>query len=374
MSQPETESNDRRAEELEKAPEKTPTKEGRGDAPGVPLATEGIFSPVVSPAVKKEKKSPPCLAQIKYSTLCDPPEKTKSKVESVLTVGINAAEKSEPANYTTLVISGGSSKGFIALGALQYAQDHFYLDQIKTFIGTSIGAIIGYFLALGLSPTEVLVDICVNHVGKEFEYYNLSNVLNGEGFFSFDILLKHMERATIEKVGRYLTLGEIWKIYGKKLIFCTYNLTLGKVEYLSPDTYPEMPALIAIRMSSNLPLVFEKFHYMGSTYIDGGFADNFPLHLANRPGEKILAINMMPNVLGLTQEKEKSLASFIHHLLFIPTIHLVKNQLAHAPANCDVIEIVRPDAQMVELMVENKEKLNLFSRGYRQCRKFFERK
>ena len=39
-------------------------------------------------------------------------------------------------NYDTLVLSGASQKGFLILGALQYAFDNFFLNEINIFIGT----------------------------------------------------------------------------------------------------------------------------------------------------------------------------------------------------------------------------------------------
>ena len=48
-------------------------------------------------------------------------------------------------DFDTLVLSGGSSKGILILGALQYAYDNFLLNKIYKYIGTSIGSIICFF-------------------------------------------------------------------------------------------------------------------------------------------------------------------------------------------------------------------------------------
>ena len=278
----------------------------------------------------------------------------------------------EPINYTTLVISGGTNKGNIALGSLQYAYDHNYLDRVKTYIGTSIGSAITYLLAIGYTPREIMVYLCINHVGEEFKHYNLSKLINGEGSFSFDIVGKHLEKMTLEKRGRFYTLKDVYDIFGKKLIFPTYNLTKGHKEYLSIDTYPEIPALIAVKMSSLLPLIFEKFRYMNSTYIDGGFAVNFPLEIANKPGEKVLGINMLPKQAGLTHEEENDMFIYINHLMFTPVLELVRNQLERKSKNCDVIEILYSYENPLKLDLSQIEKLNLFSMGYRKAKKFFE--
>ena len=301
----------------------------------------------------------------------EPISKIENKFNQVfISLPKEIEKRPDPINYTTLVVSGGSVKGHIALGVLQYALDRHYLDYVKTYIGTSIGSAISYLLAIGYTPRDILVYLCVNHVGEEFKYYNMVKVINGEGSFSFDIISKHLEKMTLEKIGHYLTFREVFTILGKKLIFTTYNETQGYGEYLSVDTYPDMPVLVAVQMSSLLPFVFEKFRYMGSSYIDGGIFDNFPLLQAQK-GEKILGINMLPRQHGLSPEKEKDLFGYIHHLMFTPVMELVKIQTKNKPENCDIIEIIDKDEIPLKLNLDNKEKLNYFSKGYQHAKKFF---
>lgn len=281
-------------------------------------------------------------------------------------------KKPEPINYTTLVVSGGSTKGNIALGCLQYAYDHHYLTKVKTYVGTSIGSAITYLLAIGYTPREIIVYLCMNHVGEEFKHYNLVKVINGEGSFSFDIIGKHIEKMTLEKWGRYFTLKEVYETFGKKLIFPTYNLTKGYKEYLSIDTYPDLPVAIAIKMSSLLPLIFEKFRYMGCSYIDGGIAANFALEMANKPGEKVLGINMLPKQAGLSLEDENDMFIYIRHIMFTPVLELIRNQMEKKGENCDIIEIIHEEESPLKLDLETKEKLELFSIGYKKAKAFFE--
>ena len=318
--------------------------------------------------IKEEKpEAPP--AEIHYDEKPAPPP--DDIVGSFITLPKHE-KVSAPINYTTLVVSGGSTKGNIALGCLQYAWDQAYLDHVKTYVGTSIGSAITYLMAIGYSPREVMVYLCVNHVGAEFKHYNLAKVVNGEGAFSFDIIGKHMEKLTLDRCGRFFTLKDIYDIFGKKLIFPTYNMTKGCKEYLSIDTYPELPALIGVKMSSILPLIFEKFKYMGSTYIDGGIAANFAVEVANKPGEKVLGINMLPKQVGLSHEEENDMLSYINHIMFTPVLELIKNQMEKKGENCDIIQIIHKEANPLDFDLETKEKLTLFSKGYRHAKKFFE--
>ena len=104
-------------------------------------------------------------------------------------------------NYDTLVLSGGSSKGIIILGALQYAYDNFLLNKVTNYIGTSIGAIICYLLAIGYTPIEIVIYICTNQLFEKIQHFNIVAMINGVGAISFNNIYEHLEKMTIEKLG-----------------------------------------------------------------------------------------------------------------------------------------------------------------------------
>ena len=74
-------------------------------------------------------------------------------------------------DYDTLVLSGGSSKGIMTLGALQYLYDNFLLKNIKNYIGTSAGAMICYLLAIGYTPVEIIVYICKHQLLEKMQHF-----------------------------------------------------------------------------------------------------------------------------------------------------------------------------------------------------------
>ena len=56
--------------------------------------------------------------------------------------------------YDTIIISGGASKGIAALGSLQALIDRKLLDNVKRYIGTSIGSIISYLICIEYTPID----------------------------------------------------------------------------------------------------------------------------------------------------------------------------------------------------------------------------
>ena len=108
----------------------------------------------------------------------------------------------EENKYHTLILSGGGTKGLCILGALQYMQDTKRLecDSIKRFIGTSIGAIISYFLAIGYTPMELVVWLCSHNVLESLSMNNFDGILKGDGVYNYSTLHKEYEVMTREKM------------------------------------------------------------------------------------------------------------------------------------------------------------------------------
>lgn len=283
---------------------------------------------------------------------------------------VNICRKVTNTNYNCIVISGGSTKGFLALGAIQFLLDNFYLEKVDTFVGTSIGSIIGYLLAIGCTPIDIIRFICINKIFEKTPCFNFIGMVHGEGSISYNELQMHLERITVEKIGRFITFQELYNLKKYKLIVCTYNVTKAIPEYLSIDTYPEMPIFTALRMSCNLPLIFGNYKYMGSNYIDGGIADNFPIHIVDQNDNRVIGINMLPTVDGFENVSEKNLVEYIYHIIFVPILQLVKLRTKKASKNCTIIEFQHDNLEFpnpFDLNLSIKDKLNFFSKGYRHA-------
>ena len=90
-------------------------------------------------------------------------------------------------NFNSLVLSGGGSKGFAMLGALQYLYDKGYMENIKNFIGTSIGGIISYLLIIGMTPVEIIVYLSTHKITDRLKHFNLVAMIDRKGALNFSI-------------------------------------------------------------------------------------------------------------------------------------------------------------------------------------------
>lgn len=185
-------------------------------------------------------------------------------------------------DINSIVISGGGLHGIMILGALQKALDEnkFSLTNIDLFVGTSVGSIISYFLIIGLYPTEIITYLVkhqdeLNTMAVKFSMMKLFKL---EGGISFSYIQNILEQITLEKTGTLFTMKSLYDKYNKELVCVTFNYTTNQIEYINHENYPDLPCMLAIKMSCSLPIIFEKCMYNNNHYIDGGVYDNLAIH------------------------------------------------------------------------------------------------
>jgi predicted acylesterase/phospholipase RssA len=299
--------------------------------------------------------------------------------------------------YETLILSGGGTKGLCSLGSLQYLQDSKRLDcsKIKTMVGTSIGAVICYFLAIGYTPIELVVYLCSHSVLEALTINHFNKIVSGEGIYDYQLLKTVYEKMTMEKMNHIPTLQEVYTLFGKDLIICTYNFTDRKQEHLSYRTHPDLSCLDAIRMSSNLPFIFSSFWYKEKEYIDGGVIENFAFSIvkdiaagtgvvsndrSNEPDQpnekKIVGIYLDVESHSKKQEKQynqiTSVLDKMYDMLMIPSSFHEKQRVASLDhRTIDLITVVSHNIKIYTFHLPHSDKLELFSLGYNKAKEYF---
>ena len=173
-----------------------------------------------------------------------------------------------------LVFSGGSTKGISYIGIIKGLEERNLFKEIKTFAGTSIGAIFSFLLAIGYDYYSL--NSIVNSI--DIEKLCKINKMSSYGFDDGVNLVSKIKELMDNKNIKYdITFRELFKLTNKRLIITVTNLTLKKAEYLDYKRTPDMNVLIGLRMSFSVPIVFKPIIYNGCYYVDGGLVDNLPI-------------------------------------------------------------------------------------------------
>lgn len=172
-------------------------------------------------------------------------------------------------HFTRLGLSGGGIKGILHVGALQELSKHQPLDFPKGVYGSSIGSIIGTYIAFGL-PIEKLPELTKKHLStKNFipsiGLYDIASCLSKKGLFSMNYLEK-----TICDVFDEAGLDIRNKVIGDAkmpLFIVASNVTKGKPTIFSKN----VSLLEAIKCSCCVPGVFKPQVLYNQVYVDGDF-------------------------------------------------------------------------------------------------------
>lgn len=275
-------------------------------------------------------------------------------------------------DHDALVISGGGIYGILVLGALQQCIDINTLDltKIDLLVGTSVGSIICYLLILGFYPTEI-IHLIIRHRQQldSLTSFNLVKLYNLEGGIQFTGIQQLLERITLDKTGTLFTLKSLYEKYNKTLVCTAYNYTLKKIEYISHQTYPDMPCILACTASSSIPIIFERCHYGDNCFIDGGIYDNLPIDYPILQCDKKYPLAFHIEYNYRPYEPSEKFHFYLYELYKIAINACANNKCEIFKDRANIIQIKPNLEHPIWWSMDNViELLDMFSDGYNLCK------
>jgi predicted acylesterase/phospholipase RssA len=273
-------------------------------------------------------------------------------------------------SYDTIVLGGSSINGILLIGALQFLYENNKLSTINKYIGTSSGAIISYLIIIGYKPIDIIIYLVSNNVFKKIDKFSLANMLQGKGAYNAVYIFDHIKNMTLKKIGYIPTLSDLYTKFNKILVLITYNMTLKKSQEISHYNNGDLDCLTALRMTSNLPFIFDNFFYNDMQYIDGGVCNNFPIDIAYNFGTSILGIVANKRYLNFNSTNT---LDYIFNILLIPVIELNKTKLKtiQNKQNHKIYYIKSDKVNFINFNIDSTIVQELFSEGYSQFKNDF---
>ena len=174
---------------------------------------------------------------------------------------------------TGLVLSGGGTRGFAHLGIIAALFEKGIAPDVIS--GTSVGSIVGAFIASGKSPQEVLA---IFKKGWFFKYTKLH--IPVDGLLKLDglkeVVQKEIEAKNIEDLEFPFFIS-------------VSNLNRGIVEYKNSGPLGE-----TVLASSSIPILFSPVKLGNELYVDGGVVDNIPVKPIQDDCEQLIVCNISP--------------------------------------------------------------------------------
>jgi NTE family protein len=211
-----------------------------------------------------------------------------------------------------LVFEAAGVRGIAYCGAIKEMESRNLIKPVEKVAGTSSGAIVALLVSLGYSGYEIEKLIG----GTNFKKFNDGNFLffggvnrmkNYFGWYRGRTLKNWLGKIVEQKTGNAGTTFEELHQKGFRDLYVTGTcLNRQKPIIFSYETYPKMKVTDAVRISAGIPLYFEAI-FIDSTgrvfdhpkqkkglnvMVDGGFLENFPLHIFTGTNEDSLTLGL----------------------------------------------------------------------------------
>ena len=286
---------------------------------------------------------------------------------------------SSPFKPRELILSGGGTGGIGMLGALHYLHKHNHLQQVRYWVGSSVGALISTLLLAGYTPMMVYRVLEGLHFEQFVETINGDSVL---GFFDtmgisepahimrlFDVMMKK------KNYDQHVTLAEFQARTDAHLTISGYNVTQGETVAFNAQSHPRMPLRLAVRISISVPLLFRPVVFENELYIDGASADHVPVRFAKYKRRSLIVqcYNEHPpkwsnatNVLELSRQMYQQIGRKLENYCTDKVKHKRPDTLIY-------VTIPQSDdsSGVVDYSLNKQGKFAIFDKGYQCCADHF---
>ena len=285
-----------------------------------------------------------------------------------------------------LVIPGGGPTGITALGLLKHLEEKniWKSADIESIYATSVGGFLATFIALGLE-WSMITDYIIKRPWHEaikitpnmfFDAYSKKGIFDRT---AIEIVFKPF--FIIKDWSFELTMSQFYEFTKKDIHLFTLESNAFEIVDINYKTFPDLPILTAIQMSSALPGIVCPVFIEDKCYVDGGVLCNYPLKKCIEDvgdPDTIFAINNFYVKGGDNMIKSEStildyMVNFITSMIFsigtsfLPEPGCIENEL--------VIETYPMSLEdLKQVLYDQKTREELFEKGIEYAREYLVKK
>ena len=269
--------------------------------------------------------------------------------------------------FDTVCFSGGGLNGLAIIGVINYYIKHklIKIKKINNWVGTSCGAILGFFYVLGYKTKEINEFVINFNFKKLIPEPTIDNLL---GDFGIDtgakiviILIKFLKKKLNKSD---ITFIELFELTNKFYCIIGTNFTKSCERAFNYKKTPNMSVITAIRISISVPFIFTPVKFENDFYIDGAFVNNFPINYCNP--KTTLGIYIKSNT-------DNKIASILDLVLgccnIVNTTITEKNNTNN---NFNIIHLEHCATRFVDFNLDKETKQYIINSGYLKAKQNIE--
>ena len=191
----------------------------------------------------------------------------------------------------TICIGSGGIKGVSYLAALNYLEKENYIDidQVYRYTCVSVGCFIGMLLVIGYKINELYEFIKeINHDNINPDL-NLELLINDFGFDNGDKIITYFKNMIVKKIyNPNISFLELYELTKKEIYIATTNFSQNTEKIFNYKDTPNVPVILAIRMSMSIPLIYTPIIFENDYYVDGGLTNNVYILKDSEPDKTLI--------------------------------------------------------------------------------------
>lgn len=183
----------------------------------------------------------------------------------------------------TIILSGGGYLGILYFGLIKLLDTENLYSGIKRIYGVSVGSIFALLIILKYKYTDAIKLLETDFDVGKFITINSKDIFNLPETFGLSepIYIEQCVKSVLEKAGLspYITMEDLYNHTGIEFNLGVTLALQNKYQLINHITRPDLPVWLAIRMSSNLPIIFNPVRdpVFNDLVYDGGHLNNNPI-------------------------------------------------------------------------------------------------
>ncbi len=183
----------------------------------------------------------------------------------------------------TIILSGGGYLGILYFGLIKLLDTQNLYSGIKRVYGVSVGGIFALLIILKYKYADAIRLMETDFDVSKFITINSKDIFNLPETFGLSepTYIEQSVKTILEKAGLspYITMEDLYNHTGIELNLGITLALQNKYQLINHINRPELSVWLAIRMSANLPIIFNPVRdpIFNDLVYDGGHLNNNPI-------------------------------------------------------------------------------------------------
>ena len=275
------------------------------------------------------------------------------------------------------IFGGGAIRGLAYLGSLTAMEELGV--RIKSFAGSSVGAVFAVYAALGYTGNEFreLFNEVNFDLFRDVQLNLAKNFAISKGEYFLEWIRNGIEKKFYgEKYKKGTNRAVTFKDIEKNLVIITTNLSNFECKEFSRFETPDYEIASAVRISCCMPGLMKPIEYNKTLLVDGDLQKSWPMWKLSKnlllPDERILEFrlegyyntNDTNDISGIDYANAVYSCMTAMSTAFITNIYADKDKF-------DYIVLNTGDIVVVDFNISENKRLDLIQSGYNQTMKYF---